>query len=382
MPAPEVKTTQQLRAHLRARHVPLAVVKELVRRVFQDCDSVSLGLLSKGGFSSAVLLDARARTRADGLPIQPQALKVGRRETIREEARRFRRYVKNVLRGVPSQTRQLAFYNTWAVLPYWHIASGPELRTLGELYNEEDAETIVAVCRTLFDQVMAPWLRNLRSAERYIFQNSTHCYGIPESTLAQIQRNAKLLHLPDPLTAWRELKARNRLPALVYEPVIHGDLNSGNVLIDKAFRPWVIDFRHTGPGHYLRDVAKLEAEIKFLLMDPQGDATRVPSWLHLDRALDDSWGFGQSPPPTFPSMYDAELVKAFISICGVRALARDRMPGPKPPQIAQYRAALLHFTLRVVTYRDVSPAKKAYAIHSALRLCHFNYDFSGAVTGV
>lgn len=385
MSAPTVKTTQQLRSYARERGVPLDVVMELVRRTCQDCNSVTIALFSKAGFSRALLVLARGTTK-HGVSIQPQVLKVGPQAVIRKESRRFRHYVRDFLRGVPSQTRPVKVYKRWAVLPYWRLGDGVAVLTLRDFYRKADAETIVAVCRTLFDDVMAPWLGSLRTAERHIFRDRSHCYGISDRTLAQIQRNARRLPrdlpLSEVLTAWRVLKAGDQLAALVYEPIIHGDLNSRNVLIDAASRPWVIDFAHTGWGHYLRDLAKLEAEIKFLLMDPEGGRTRIPDWLDLDRALDDRWPFGQIPPLGFPSTQDGELAKAFISICGIRALAKDRMLGPKPPQIAQYRAALLHFTLQVITYKDVKPAKKEYAVHSALRLCQFKYDFSRAATHV
>lgn len=386
MLAPTVKTTKQLRSHIREKRIPLDVVKELVRRTFSDCDRVTVGLLSKGGFSPAVLLLARGSTRGGRIPIQPQAIKVGPQATILKESRRFRKHVRNLLRGVPSQTRAVRVYKRWAVLPYWQIGDGVAVQTLRDFYDQADAETIIAVWSTLFDGVMAPWLRNIPTAERHIFRDRTHCYGISARTLAQIRTNARSLSSGlasfDPVTAWGVLRACDQLPALVYEPLIHGDLNSTNVLIDRASRPWVIDFAHTGPGHYLRDLAKLEAEIKFLLMNPQGDRTRIPDWLELDRALDDRWPFGRIPPPGFRSTQDRELAKAFISICGLRAIARDRMLGPKPPQISQYRAALLHFTLQVITYKDVSHAKKEYAIHSAFRLCQFKYNFSASAVHV
>lgn len=46
---------------------------------------------------------------------------------------------------------------------------------------------------------------------------------------------------------------------------IHGDLNSRNVLIDARGVIFVIDFANTGPGHLLRDFARMESELTLVL---------------------------------------------------------------------------------------------------------------------
>jgi hypothetical protein len=380
MPTLKLKLTNQLRVHLRKRDVPSKVVPGLARRCFGDCESVTLGLLSTEGFSSSVLLSAHGRQKEGGLPFQPQVLKVDRQDRIKGEYSRFKEHVSNVLWGVPSQTRPPKTYRGWAALPYWLIGGHFRVRSLRDFYAEESPETIVALWETLFNQIMAPWLCQFSSAHRNVFRDSD-CYSIPSKDLEHILQIIQKIGGPaasvDIKAGWDGLRKSDKHLAWVYMCIVHGDLNSGNVLIDDGIKPWLIDFAHTGPGHYLRDLAKLEAEIKFLLMDRLGDRSRIASWLDLDRVLDDGWPFGQKPPSVYHGGNgDSELTKAFVSICGLRALAKDRMIGPKGPQVAQYRAALLHFTLRVLAFKDVSLAKKEYAVQSARRLLQFRYDFA------
>ena len=65
---------------------------------------------------------------------------------------------------------------------------------------------------------------------------------------------------------------------------VHGDLNFANILVDARRNVWVIDFFHAGPGHVLKDLAKFENDLLFLLT-PLEDASQLLEALALTRAL-------------------------------------------------------------------------------------------------
>eukprot|EP01080_Neovahlkampfia_damariscottae_P009714 gene9714-1919_t len=46
-----------------------------------------------------------------------------------------------------------------------------------------------------------------------------------------------------------------------YYSLIHGDLNTGNIMVDSHRNIWIIDFEYTTYGHTLKDVTKLEHDI-------------------------------------------------------------------------------------------------------------------------
>ena len=46
---------------------------------------------------------------------------------------------------------------------------------------------------------------------------------------------------------------------------VHGDLNAANILVDAHHNVWVIDFFQAGPGHVLKDLAKFENDLLYLL---------------------------------------------------------------------------------------------------------------------
>jgi len=49
-----------------------------------------------------------------------------------------------------------------------------------------------------------------------------------------------------------------------YFSYIHGDLNGANIIIDKRYNVWLIDFFHTHRGHILKDLIKLENDLLYI----------------------------------------------------------------------------------------------------------------------
>ena len=54
------------------------------------------------------------------------------------------------------------------------------------------------------------------------------------------------------------------VPAPLVSPVVHGDLNAGNILVEATsdMPLWLIDFSHARAGHVYFDLAKLEVEVR------------------------------------------------------------------------------------------------------------------------
>src|SRR5262249_56562533 len=71
-----------------------------------------------------------------------------------------------------------------------------------------------------------------------------------------------------------EFLARTPLPKQDYHYVsyVHGDLNAANILVDAHDNVWVIDFFQAGRGHVLKDLAKFENDLLYLLTPIDDDA--------------------------------------------------------------------------------------------------------------
>ena len=79
---------------------------------------------------------------------------------------------------------------------------------------------------------------------------------------------------------------------------VHGDLNAANILVDAHDNVWVIDFFHAGRGHVLKDLAKFENDLLYLLTPIDDDA-------QLREAISITLALRRSPIcaprlPTFP----------------------------------------------------------------------------------
>ena len=118
---------------------------------------------------------------------------------------------------------------------------------------------------------------------------------------------------------------------------VHGDLNGANVILDPQGNVWLIDFFHTGPGHVLKDLLKLENDL-FYIFTPLEDEAALAQALALTDGLcevDDwprrcrrprRWG---SPTPAWcgPGKRRASCA-ASIRSCSARAAVPCRRSTP------------------------------------------------------
>ena len=185
------------------------------------------------------------------------------------------------------------------------------------------------------------------------------------------------------ISAW--MKSESKIlklfsqPDLVVVSPVHGDLNSNNFLlwVDKD-QPFLIDFAcYQKAGHTLQDFARLEAEVKFELMDreaisplPALDLTfqQLAIWCQLE---------DQFTSPNWNQLFstargDTKYVSHALSmITYIRTQAKevhDNVFGTDATFERQYRSALLYHSLRAIGYESLSILKRILAVYSAARL--------------
>jgi Ternary complex associated domain 9 len=165
----------------------------------------------------------------------------------------------------------------------------------------------------------------------------------------------------------------------------HGDLNSNNILLwlDEE-HPFLIDFPlYQSGGHVLQDFARLEVEIKFILMDRQEDSrpgdlpafdythSQVPLWQALEEhLLSDQWDVSEPKLPV--GCFDRNVRFSYDLVTLVRTKAREVQRQKKAKVTMsfwdEYRIALLYHTLRAIGYDTLSPFKRLLAVFSAAEL--------------
>jgi hypothetical protein len=163
----------------------------------------------------------------------------------------------------------------------------------------------------------------------------------------------------------------------IHRSIIHGDLHSRNILVERAQEPllWFIDFSNTQSGSTLRDFCSLEADIKFCLLKKTEPASAwdAQTW---DAILEGERRFSpwkDSAACFVPGAQDLDFLsdypdvhRAWECVTVIRELAQ---PFKVSPGWSAYGLALLHATLPMVYYRQCTLQQKEYALISAAWLC-------------
>jgi CheY-like chemotaxis protein len=184
------------------------------------------------------------------------------------------------------------------------------------------------------------------------------------------------LRLPDPIKFCLEtrnsiqnrkgkLKHPNFFPILDQYAITHGDLHSGNVIVNKQGAAWLIDFYKTGVGHALRDFAELESDIKFTLF-----TGKVSARYELERALLRPKSLNESLYIEKPSQSQQRALSAIQTI---RQLAFELTD---IESTKEYYMALLFYALKSIrgftsgssNGQSYNPAR-THALLSAALLC-------------
>ncbi|MBO0724296.1 MAG: hypothetical protein J2P52_01745 [Blastocatellia bacterium] len=163
----------------------------------------------------------------------------------------------------------------------------------------------------------------------------------------------------------------------------HGDLNAANVLLwlEQKEHPFLIDFPfYQEEGHAVQDFARLEVEMKFMLLDRQADSpagelpafdytpTQMALWLELEEHLLNDWKQSKRKERDWKQHgYKTNVICCLELIQLIRNAAEDvyRNAGAAGDFPDEYWAALLFQTLRVLGYPSVSIFKRLFAVYSA-----------------
>jgi len=203
--------------------------------------------------------------------------------------------------------------------------------------------------------------------------------------------------LPDwgshPMTVRRFIEGHDRsrprlfdqTPSVIISPV-HGDLNANNVMLWLEERaPFLIDFPFfQKEGHALQDLAHLEVEIKFALMDRQADSPReflkaydhthsqLLLWTRLEDHLRNAyWRDGDVDWPAQTFQENAKMCLELVQLVRSYAVSVQQQKSGGTTNddfFAEYLPALFFYTIRAVSYESLSVFKRLLAVYSAGKL--------------
>jgi protein-tyrosine phosphatase/nicotinamidase-related amidase len=345
---------------------PLSVAeRDIVAHLYRDSKQVSLAPLS-GGFSGALVFQA---TSIDAFSHEqaPSVLKLGPHALIASERVAFER-VEEVLGNSAPSVRGFVDFGERAGIKYSFASMGHgAVRTLKTLFDRgTPVDRLEGILRDVFDAILgrlyaAASYERCPALEHYGF--STEHVPKVKSALAAIDSasdaGARLLAFYERFLA----EPRPPREAFHFVSYVHGDLNAANVLIDARDNVWIIDFFHTSRGHVLKDVAKLENDLCYILT-PLATRAELAEALLVTRALRQVADLREPLPESPPEgVHVPSLVRCWRCLRVLREVAGRLCREDRHP--LQLQVALLRYAAQTLGFEESSPLQKQWALEAA-----------------
>ena len=351
--------------------------RAIVAHLFRDSTQVDLQPIS-GGYSGALVWRAASQD-ALGHRQAPAVVKLGPNRAIAQERVGFEQ-VEDVLGNNAPSVRGFVDLGDRAGLKYAYAAMGHgQVRTLQAMFAAKVAtRRLITVVRSAFEDVLGP----LYAAARYErmplldhYQFSPELGPAVRNSVAAVTADSgqRVLEFPDGMSLpnvcefYERFLAHHPLSAhdFHYVAYVHGDLNAANILVDANHNVWVIDFFQAGPGHVLKDLAKFENDLLYVLT-PIEDASQLLEALAITRALRSVTDLQADLPIRPDEVRSPQLVRAWEVLQVVRRIGGQLCREDRHP--LQLQVALLRYAVHTLSFPEPSPLQKQSALAAACSL--------------
>jgi len=351
--------------------------RAIVAYLFRDSTQVDLEPIS-GGYSEALVWRATSQD-ALGHAQAPAVVKLGPNRTIAQERVAFEQ-VEAVLGNNAPQVRGFIDLGERAGLKYAYAAMGHgQVRTLQAMFAAGAAtRRIISAVRRTFEDVLGPLYAAARYERMPLFEHYQFSPQLGPAVRASVAAitpasGQKMLDFPGGMSLpnvcqfYDDFLAHHRLPMHDYHYVayVHGDLNAANILIDAHYNVWVIDFFHAGPGHVLKDLAKFENDLLYLLT-PIGDASELLEALAITRALRSVADLQAELPDRPGEVRSPQFVRAWEVLQVLRRIGGQLCHQDSHP--LQLQVALLRYAVHTLSFPEASSLQKQAALAAACSL--------------
>ena len=351
--------------------------RAIVAHLFRDSTRVDLEPIS-GGYSEALVWRATSQD-ALGHHQAPAVVKLGPNRTIAQERVAFEQ-VEAVLGNNAPQVRGFIDLGERAGLKYAYAAMGHgQVRTLQAMFAAGAAtRRIISAVRRTFEDVLGPLYAAARYERMPLFEHYQFSPRLGPAVRASVaaitpasgQRMLDFpggMSLPNVCQFYDDFLAHHRLPMHDYHYVayVHGDLNAANILIDAHYNVWVIDFFHAGPGHVLKDLAKFENDLLYLLT-PIGDTSELLEALAITRALRSVVDLQADLPSRPGEVRSPQFVRAWEVLQVLRRIGGQLCHQDSHP--LQLQVALLRYAVHTLSFPEASSLQKQAALAAACSL--------------
>jgi nicotinamidase-related amidase/aminoglycoside phosphotransferase (APT) family kinase protein len=351
--------------------------RAIIAHLFRDSTQVDLEPIS-GGYSGALVWRATSHD-ALGHRQAPAVVKLGPNRAIAQERAAFEQ-VEAVLGNNAPSVRGFADLGDRAGLKYAYAAMGQgQVRTLQAMFAADAAtRRIISIVRSAFEEVLGPLYAAARYERMPLFE---HYQFSPErgpavrNSVAAVTTDFRQkvldfpggMSLPNVCEFYDGFLSHHRLPTHDHHYVayVHGDLNAANILVDAHHNVWVIDFFHAGPGHVLKDLAKFENDLLYLLT-PINDTSQLLEALAITRALRSVADLQAELPDPPDEVHSPQFIRAWKVLQVLRGIGGQLCHEDRHP--LQLQVALLRYAVHTLSFPEPSPLQKQSALAAACSL--------------
>lgn len=369
--------------------IPEDEVDSLLRRVFnKGARYLELENIEGGDSSNAsslrrsVVLFCEARDEY-GVARRREILKFAPEKDIEREKANYDQYVQPLLQH-QFTALVIGYAVSWdmGMIRYTDETTGRRHR-FTEWYADKQPAQIRRAIKHLYKNVLKPWYDldrgEIRKSsggiyEYYVDPTRFKRFSSHMDNFENRDNNINiepLMGLINPVL-WAERNKDLSRFITYWGTLVHGDLHSGNIIVDDDAHAYVIDYERTGPGFYLRDFVELEKDVRLRLLRLEDDDIMLA--LHLDLLLTKQRYPDKLPiwkEPAFGSSIISEeklleVRKAFAVICSIR---KEAAQVAGLANMKEYYWALLMETLISATNPRITGFAKKRALLSASVIC-------------
>ena len=348
---------------------------KLIRYLFRDCKSIHLKTLT-GGYSGNIVLSVES-VDIHGHKQTPHVLKIGEQGEMGKERSSFEK-VENVLGNSAPRISDFADLNGRGALKYRYAAMGDGFsNTFQKMYcSGLSHEKTKAFLTSIFKEQLgrfyfAAELESQNLLEHYWFKPdyAPRMKAKIEEVIGGKADEENLTlptgdSFPNPYYFYKD-----ELEALIpkatfssYFSYVHGDLNGANIIVDAHENIWLIDFFHTGQGHVLKDLIKLENDLLYIYtpVNNEEDLRQAIKLTHLLLKVEDL----RRPLPELDSneITNPEMIRTYETIKILRSFYPELIRDDRNP--LQLLIGQMRYSAHNLSFFESNNWQKLWALYA------------------
>jgi DNA-binding response OmpR family regulator len=350
-----------------------AELTDLFCRLFFQAKSILARPLAPGHSGASVMRVKPFYENGGGREV---VVKFGRVEQIKQEYENYQHYVRPYIGG-GRNTSVLEMRRTprlGGIIYSLLGTANDQLEDFGSFYHRASASQIKEVLECLFRETCGDWYANRGNLQPIdLTEDYRRFLSYPPEKLEEIRthrlpsvegaHSLTFKSLTGKHTFLNPIRATESLEFVhpTYACITHGDFNPHNLMVDNNGHVWLIDFQETNQSHILRDVATLDAVVRFQLLTAR-EAT-LDERFELEEALNKVDHFSQLDqlPSNFSTSNEA-IAKAYKIVLYLRKQAHHLVQQNPDDNMNEYYVASLYTAMNTLRFSTLSPVQLEHAL--------------------